>query len=403
MKFSIIIPVYNVKYYIGECLESILSQSYKDLEVICIDDCSTDDSWAILVSYSQSDARVRIYKNDYNQGLSITRNRGIDLAVGEYIWFIDSDDYIMPDALNVLSEAIDLWRTDAVYFGLYTMSENKIIYDIEYSPAYSEYPISGREFFFTNIRNNQEGALWNVAWNAVYRRDYLKTEDLKFKEGIYSEDWLFRFHFAMLENSVIGINNKLYVYRKRKGGITSSTTYEYAHFLFNILLEVIRRWDDDDFTKDEERLLDVYCTRIYRMMMKYYIQQDEKKEYTMGTALDGFLWKITSGNCYSFSSFSIEELNIIKNAQRIWIYGAGIIGCEVARYLTNNCLEYEGFLITTKEGGPEQILGHKVFMFDKKMIQKEDAIIIAVSLQYMKDITEQLIGVEAKIIRLNFE
>ena len=402
MKFSIIIPVYNVRNYICECLESILNQSYRDLEIICIDDCSTDDGWAILVGYSQRDARVHVYKNDYNQGLSITRNRGLDLAEGDYIWFIDSDDYIMPGALNVLSETIDQWRTDAVYFGLYTMSENKSICNIDYSPDYSKCPISGREFFFTNIRHNPQRALWNVAWNAVYRREYLKSKDLKFKEGIYSEDWLFRFQFAMLENSVIGISNKLYVYRKRKGGITSSGMSEYAHYLFYILLEVVRKWETEDFSEEEEKLMDIYCTRIYRVMMQYYIQQDKMKDYNLGTALDNFIWRMTSGNCYSFLSFSDEQISIIRNARRVWIYGAGVIGREVARYLVNNWLEFEGFLITRKEAESEQILGHNVMVYEKGKIRKEDIIIIAVSSQYVREITEQIKDAEARIISLNY-
>ena len=97
-KVSIIIPVYNVERYLRECLDSVVGQTMTDIEMICIEDCSTDHSWEILQEYVQREPRMILLRNERNSGLSYTRNRGIAVARGEYILFVDSDDYIVNDA-----------------------------------------------------------------------------------------------------------------------------------------------------------------------------------------------------------------------------------------------------------------------------------------------------------------
>ena len=94
VKVSVIIPVYNVEDYLKECLDSVLSQTLKDIEVICVDDCSTDDSLKILQEYANNDDRIKIIKNEKNSGQGFSRNEGIKKATGEYIGFVDSDDFI---------------------------------------------------------------------------------------------------------------------------------------------------------------------------------------------------------------------------------------------------------------------------------------------------------------------
>jgi glycosyltransferase involved in cell wall biosynthesis len=101
-KISIIIPVYNASNFLVRCLDSVLSQTLSDIEVICIDDCSSDNSFEILKDYVQKDSRIKVYKNEQNIGQGLTRNKGIDFANGEYIAFVDSDDWIEPNMYEVL-------------------------------------------------------------------------------------------------------------------------------------------------------------------------------------------------------------------------------------------------------------------------------------------------------------
>lgn len=106
-KVSVIIPVFNVESYLAECLDSVIGQSFYDMEIICIDDCSTDNSLNILMAYAHRDSRVIILRNDCNRGLAFTRNVGLERASGDYILFVDSDDYIVKDLVGITINEID--------------------------------------------------------------------------------------------------------------------------------------------------------------------------------------------------------------------------------------------------------------------------------------------------------
>jgi len=105
MKISVIIPVYNVEQYLRECLDSVMTQSYNDYEVICINDGSTDGSMAVLKEYAEKYPKVSVIDQE-NKGLSAARNAGINAATGEYVFLLDSDDYLEPDSLDILAKNI---------------------------------------------------------------------------------------------------------------------------------------------------------------------------------------------------------------------------------------------------------------------------------------------------------
>ena len=126
MKFSIIVPVYNVEQYLAECLDSLLSQTYEDYEIICINDASTDKSYDILLEYSDNNKCIKVLNNDSNQGQSYSRNRGIKEAVGEYVLFVDSDDMLCPDALSILNETIEENEVEMVCYRYLVKLEGKV-------------------------------------------------------------------------------------------------------------------------------------------------------------------------------------------------------------------------------------------------------------------------------------
>ena len=111
---SVIIPIYNVEQYIEKCLDSVINQTYKDLEIICVNDCSPDNSAQILLEYAQRDTRIKIVNREKNGGLSAARNTGLDEAKGEYVYFIDSDDWIDLDYIEKMVSAITFSKTDVV-------------------------------------------------------------------------------------------------------------------------------------------------------------------------------------------------------------------------------------------------------------------------------------------------
>jgi glycosyltransferase involved in cell wall biosynthesis len=213
---SIIIPVYNVEQYLRDCLNSVLVQTYPDYEVICVNDGSTDGSMAILEEYQRKYPQITIISQT-NKGLSAARNAGIQAAKGDYIFFLDSDDWIEPDTLKILAEKqssedmvcfngrryFEDGRTEESDSGI---EETQMI-GWEY---YNKYALLPRKFHFV------------CSVLRLYRREYLLKNTLFFEEGIYHEDNLFTPLACYYAQTVKVIPDCLYVYRIRKGSITQT-------------------------------------------------------------------------------------------------------------------------------------------------------------------------------------
>ena len=118
-KFSIIVPVYNVEKEIRECLDSIKNQTYNDFEVLCVDDCGKDSSMDIVREFAAEDSRFKILTHEHNSGVSAARNTGLDAAAGDIIMFVDSDDWIEPNALEILVDKLNKTQCEVIMFNLY--------------------------------------------------------------------------------------------------------------------------------------------------------------------------------------------------------------------------------------------------------------------------------------------
>lgn len=171
-KVSVIIPVYNVEKYLCRCLESLLNQTYDDYEIVCINDCSTDGSQQILEEYaSKNPDKIAVYVNEHNMGLGRTRDRGLTLINGEYVMFIDSDDYVKEDFIETYMSAMETHPCDVVIAGF--------IRDIDGSLT----------------EHRLKDSIWNIvtypfAWSKLFRRAFLEEHQLKFSIK-YGEDVYF--------------------------------------------------------------------------------------------------------------------------------------------------------------------------------------------------------------------
>jgi len=220
MLLSVIIPVYNVEQYLKACLDTVVTQSYSDFEVICINDGSTDGSGLVLDEYAAKYSNISII-NQENKGLSATRNAGIRAAKGDYIFFLDSDDWIEPDTLKILADKQNgedlLCFNGRRYFenGTKETPDTGIVEDgLTGWEYYNKYALVNRKFHFvcTVLR--------------LYRREYLLKNKLFFEEGIYHEDNLFTPLACYYAKSVKVIPDILYVYRIREGSITQTTNVQ---------------------------------------------------------------------------------------------------------------------------------------------------------------------------------
>ena len=225
-EISVVIPVYNVEDYLEECLNSICSQSFKDIEIICVDDGSTDGSSDILKEYASRDKRIKVISQD-NQGLGASRNNGLDIAEGKYVYFIDGDDYIDSDALEKLHGNAVANGSDMVIFRFQTFGGDDNVHS-----RIEEYRID--EIFgdidYSNFTFKYEDAkkhVLNTAFSAclkLYRKDFLDSfDDFRFPEGLAFEDIPFHANAMVRASRLSFVNEPLYHYRSNPKSILNYT------------------------------------------------------------------------------------------------------------------------------------------------------------------------------------
>jgi glycosyltransferase involved in cell wall biosynthesis len=166
-KVAVIVPVYNVERFLPECLDSLLAQTLREIEIICVNDVSPDNSAAILAEYSQKDARVKVITHEVNQGLGPARNSGVAFTKAPYIAFVDSDDYVKPEMMETLFNAIEEQKADLAWCGMAKVTEAGVLVEGGTIPAEVLTP----EQALSDIRFYPS---LQVVCNKLYKREILK-------------------------------------------------------------------------------------------------------------------------------------------------------------------------------------------------------------------------------------
>lgn len=220
-EISIIVPVYNVEHYLENCIESILNQTFKDFELILVDDGSTDNSGKICDIYEKKDSRIKvIHKN--NGGLSSARNTGLDIACGKYVGFIDSDDSIHPRMYEMLYDLIKKYESDI------SCCNYKKIYDIfkdEYENVNSLEVIEMSNIeAIKNLYDKEIGVKLVIACNKLYRKNLF--DNIRYKVGRLHEDEFMAHRILYNSKKITYVDNELYYYLQREGSIMSKKSYK---------------------------------------------------------------------------------------------------------------------------------------------------------------------------------
>ena len=254
---SIIVPIYNAEKYLSKCINSLINQTKKEIEIILINDGSTDRSEEIINNYR--DERIKYFKNE-NQGIGKTRNFGIEKATGKYLMFVDSDDYLKEDACEILFKKAEKEKLDLVICNYYKVDEETDKKEI----------IEIKEFKNTKLKDNKE-LLLNVnlaPWNKLYKRDLIKKNKIKFVENLKYEDAPF----------VVETMDKA----KRIGQVTEALNYYVIHKnsettirdekIFDIIniVDIIR-----DYFKEYEWTREVIDEMTIQILVNYNIQQSK--------------------------------------------------------------------------------------------------------------------------------
>lgn len=228
MKISVVIPVYNVEKYLRQCIDSVIAQSYPDIEVILINDGSTDNSMEICREYEVKYSSIKLI-NKKNGGLSDARNVGILNSTGEYILFLDSDDYWCNHnfLFDLVQYIIKHPNLDYVFFKYKYYYQKKDIYieptfNLDHKEFVGKSGIQCLDYILSNMKNFQ----W-YAWAGIVRREFIVEKDLFFIKGRKYEDILWTPHIFINGEFIGFYNNTVYAYRlEREGQITGSNSYK---------------------------------------------------------------------------------------------------------------------------------------------------------------------------------
>ena len=214
---SIIVPIYNAEQYLRRCVDSILNQEYTDFELLLVNDGSTDASGDICEEYGDQDPRVIVIQKE-NTGVSDSRNRALDRARGKYLQFLDSDDWITPDATRLFVRAAEEYGCDMVISDFYRVVGERLSPkgDIE------EEGVLTREEFAAHMMENPADFYYGVLWNKLYRRDIVEEHKLRMDTDIsWCEDFMFNLEYIRYAKVFYALHAPIYYYVKRKGSLAS--------------------------------------------------------------------------------------------------------------------------------------------------------------------------------------
>lgn len=389
VKVTVVVPVHNSKKYLKQCIDSILTQTLKDIEIICVDDGSTDGSGRILDDYALADARVKVLHQE-NRGYGAAMNVGIAEATGRYIGIVESDDCILPEMYETLYGAAEFEDTEVVkseaYYWYETAGYRKRIHR-ESLEAYFDrnlYDVDRNTFFdfYMNI------------WTGIYKREMLEREGIRFheSEGASYQDNGFWMLTMMYCKSAKWLNKAFYLYRqdneessiKSKAKIMAMTKeYEYVE---RFLLA----------RKDYKNLSYCYYYKLFRHRGNLYRIADQDKSafceqirkdyldykgYIKGArSMDEWFRRVLADS-QGFCSKMITAKNAIQNrlesAGGLIIYGAGRHGDIVFRGLLNEGYYHKIMCFAMTDGSAdESIAGKQVLRIDTAVEKFPDALIV---------------------------
>lgn len=329
-KVSVVLPIYNVEKYISKCLDSVINQTLGDIEIICVNDCSTDNSAYIVEEYMKKDNRVRLINHKENKGLGLSRNTGIYESSCSYIVFIDSDDYISNNFVEELYNTAIKYNSDIVFTNnIYTVNEstNKIkpyyhnrvsIWNRNYKKSYLE----GISYFNVNTfekENTPEYPLV-VAWNKLYKKDFFLKKNLFFSDFRIAED-VDMFYRLLLYSPIMSYNNNAkYYYLQRSTSLAGNVSH--TNKIPTAILDVFKNVFNNYNSINKSLLIDSNYYNFISLMHTFNnYKADNKSEFykmchnmlkSLNVEIDRNKHTFMSYSCYIMKTFDNYDVYIDK-------------------------------------------------------------------------------------------
>ena len=363
---TVVVPVYNTGKYLRECMDSLLKQENVICEIICVDDCSTDDSRSILNEYAARDERILIESLAENHGQAYARNVGLHKASGKYIYFMDSDDYLLTDdALRRVVEKILLVQCDCLVFdaiNVFESDELRMRYDgwTSLTEKAEEGEYEGM-FFFTEIMNNDVSLI--TVWREIWNRDFLINRQLEFREETAPHEDLLFWLESMLHTRIYYWKESLYGYRVRSDS-SSMKRYDrkrlFAHFYcFYYGKKAVEKGNVEPCYC---RAINEWFARLFREIYENRISVIRGGQDINDIENDNLYIKLEyrhlmlNGYPYIGRFFTPDEYHRLQKARTILIYGAGVMGQNVRCMLNDFGIHNCTFVVTKRDDGMDPII-----------------------------------------------
>ncbi|MFR2010918.1 MAG: glycosyltransferase family 2 protein [Christensenellales bacterium] len=388
-KVSIIIPVYNCEKYIARCLESIIKQTLKEIEIICINDASGDDSFDILNNYQKKDSRIKIIHMPVNKGAGLCRNKGLELASGEYIHFVDADDYMMLDACEKLYNHMKEKNGDICFHKIKIISENKNNESSVSQGILEKYDGSyiGTGLLDEFVKNNE---FFLYPWSVIFKRKLINENKLTFSSLLIGEGGEFVLKALVRAKSASVLDEVLYYYNVHEDSIMGKNSKRSIILLGQISQYII---GVREFA---------ICNNSYGLK-NFLVQQKKKIKPTLDNLSKDELENIEKAIKEDFSKYIFYELKnatieddlvlddsitqILEKINSVILYGAGNITKNILKILNFYGIELEAIIVTNRENNPENIYGHKIYQIDElHESQKKEYVLVPLKRRYLDEV-----------------
>ncbi len=394
IRISVIVPVYNVEKYLPDCLDSLLSQSFQDIEILAVDDCSPDHSGEILDHYAAQDPRLKVFHLPENRHQGYGRNLGIDHASGKYIYMIDSDDMLEKDALQILFETAEKDALDCIMFDSRAIYENNDLkekfssYPGTLKGTYEEKIFSGADFFDQLVQNDD----WTCCvprqfWN----RDYLISNVIRFPEDCVHEDEPFSLKAFLLAKRMRHLSEDFFIRRFREDSVMTrpvSPINLYGYLVcFYEMTRFVNRYGLKNNSTDYVIGCLFFLARDYyekfknRADLKSYIKRKEIRD------LFEIYEAVLDADAAFYGGYVSACISEAKRHKSVYLYGAGLIAKRVYQGLAANGVAIDGFVVSHAAGNSEALYGRRVIPIDEFSAAGSDIIVIvSVTIGYWEEI-----------------
>lgn len=380
IKVSVIIPIYNSDKYIRRCIESIRHQTLRDIEIICIDDCSIDQSIHILHEYVQKDNRIKVFHNDINLGAAICRNRALDLARGKYIQFVDSDDYLDEETLEKMYDYAEEKKLDMCFLKMRVIHENQEIRyenNLGIKESYNQL-YTGKKLLSLFVDKKE---FFYYAWMVFYKRNFLLDNQIYYRNITIGEGGDLILRSLAVAEKVSVIDKVYYNYCIRQGSITDNSKKSKLVLFGQIIqyIDMLKCMGLDAESKEIYYFLEYQIRKIKGGINNLSINDRKALKEMLKDKFEEHMFNILLSKSDS-ENYNIilqsDDLKKIQQSENVILYGAGYAIRDVICLLSKYEIEILGIAVSERKNNPKCLYGHHIYEITELIEYRRNSIII---------------------------